>query len=199
MKNLKTGDVDLAERALELALALDDVIEQVAEQEGNRLASITEEQAAVELQQLDGASASGVRGFGAVVERWLGTLSAWSLQPAVADVPLAANLPVYAAVQSDLESLFQPAVLDSVLPWAAGPLLVGAIYDNEGSIRSVRASVGVRSGQAGAAMILELTDGEGHSVALRLAPERSFDVRSAPGIRGRLEDLALRLLTAVPT
>ncbi len=150
-----------------------------------------------ELPLLERPEPTGAEVLGAGIVHWLGRLSTWSQLPVVADVPLGQTLPTYAAVQSDLEALFPLAVLEQELAWATGPLRIAAAYDDVGGIRSMRVSVSVRSDGRGT-MFLDVADSEGHDIAFELTSERPFDGRSAPDLRGRLQDLSLRLRTAMP-
>lgn len=141
--------------------------------------------------------ANRARGFGRValerVEATLSSLANWTPQAAVASAPLAEGRPTYAGAQSDLEALFPPDILRADLDWAMGPLVVGAAYEATGTLRSIRASVGVRHGEAGKPITLELFDRAGGRTVLTLSPDRPSDARNAPTINGAIEDLEFRL------
>lgn len=139
------------------------------------------------------------RGAADLIELSFVSLTTWTRQTPVADVPLAVNRPAYTGLQSPLESLFPAGLLDTDLAWASGPLLLRAAYDEAGNIRSVWAAVGTRGDNAaGIPIVLEISDEAARTAALALTPARPSDVRQRPPIKGQLERLGLKLLIVRP-
>jgi hypothetical protein len=157
---------------------------------------IASREVAASIARGDAGLTTDDRGRGESVEPWSGLLSRWFLQPAVAGSPLAAVESTYEARRSPLESLFTGPTLEGRLSWAKGPLRIGAFYDDKGEIQALRAIVGRQAESGDALIVLELSDAAGATVSLTLSANEPSRLQTAPDVRGRLENLHLKLSVA---
>lgn len=197
MANPKNTDLELNLRAVELALAFDDLLEQSA-RNGAALVEALSDAEIDRILGLDEEIASpGLKVSPASTVLWQGLLESLVPMRAVADAALSDEHAGagHVGAKIDLRTVLGDQLDRHDMTWASGPLRVEAAYSDAETISSLRISVGVKRPFRGESRPLSVTlsDRASGLVTLGLSVDSPSVTLPLPALSGPFKELKLKV------
>lgn len=197
MANLKNTDVELRATAVELALALDDLLDESARRGAAKIEAMSDEEIDRFLARDDNHALPHGQQSPISTIPWHGLLGSLVPMKAVADAALSHAYAGagHVGVKIDLRTILGDQLDRDDMTWASGLLRVEAAYSDAKTISSLRISVGVKRPFRGESRPLSVTlaDRAGGVETVSLNADRPSITLPLPALSAPFKELELKV------